>query len=821
LNCWISGSMEESEVGREESEWDSQIKHGADTGDELGKGNDDLKCDQMAETINWKGKHLDREREGQTPVKMMERERIEMARIAGDEDVVKDGNAKTIARIRKMVQLAGVHTVQPADHTGPTASASEVPDVSVYSEGGDLRERDVETTPEPDLEMEPSTSTPMTATSSPDGTASSVSRRTSYVTSPNKHRSPIAPDTSHATTLKTTKPTPRNSTNKPRKIEAQLQVLRNAFSSNKFPSKDEMVHLSTCTGLTYKQVRQWMSQERQKVINKRKGGVHQSPQDVPTTPENPFLVENPGLTHNTSPIFYNAILASSSPLSEPTSNEPLPPPTTVSLTDTIVSSPTAEDGAAFGGTGGPEFDNGTESSIFAASRERTAVGEHWEGTSEVEFRDRLVAVLLYENLVLTLNTRMTDDHGNELAVVPIVEDGNCLPRALAHCTHGRQDDHANIRDAIISFIRKHPHIFEPFFGTADRNGPGRHQREASRYLADADTFNTYLHRLAQDGEDMDELCLRAAAESLSARVSIYQWDGSRYQLRRLQPGNHSDGNLRHFYLFFISGDRGHYEALQIRPGKRGTKAVDDVVGLSEDTPMKKQPLEFGPMEAVEGRRRRESVGSERRKEAARKKPATDETDTTSGDQPGQEKRKYEKGRRGFGELVTLLQNDATLMAEELDKASISASATRSSSIRFLSVNLLGQTEAKEEETEEKGKQGEGSGKKRKVKGRTTDAKEKTTEAKGKDAVNRLLGDKRLSGVEGKGFLPELRCCLIAELIRKWRYDCLQEVEKSYLDHIVGQCRQYGIDLCWVRGEKDLKLTRGYHVGILWDSTRWT
>lgn len=110
--------------------------------------------------------------------------------------------------------------------------------------------------------------------------------------------------------------------------------------------------------------------------------------------------------------------------------------------------------------------------------------------------------------------------------------GNCLFNALSDQIYGHQNRHAEIRKAVVQYMREHPDRFKPFVtvGKEQRRNPKRKNAGAlSSTLVfvpatEAETdaaFEDYLARMAQAGTWGDNFEIQAFAHVYDTNVRIY------------------------------------------------------------------------------------------------------------------------------------------------------------------------------------------------------------------------------------------------------------------------------------------------------------
>jgi len=99
-------------------------------------------------------------------------------------------------------------------------------------------------------------------------------------------------------------------------------------------------------------------------------------------------------------------------------------------------------------------------------------------------------------------TRLKDD---KLEIIPVMGDGNCLFRAVAHQVYGDESIHAIIREKVVEYLRLEKNYFMEY---VDQN------------------FNSYLEDMAKDGVWGGNVEIQAMCEIYGRPIEIYAYSNA-------------------------------------------------------------------------------------------------------------------------------------------------------------------------------------------------------------------------------------------------------------------------------------------------------
>ncbi|KAH8596099.1 hypothetical protein B0O99DRAFT_621026 [Bisporella sp. PMI_857] len=140
-----------------------------------------------------------------------------------------------------------------------------------------------------------------------------------------------------------------------------------------------------------------------------------------------------------------------------------------------------------------------------------------------------------------MENKLKDDFAQmkgDITIMEILNDGNCLFRAVSDQLYGHQDQHQAIRRAMVTQLRSEPHEYRPYIdfqahGQSELRRSKRENRNPSyrsapvpiiRELSEAEkagVWEAYVRRVSKDREWGDHLELKAIARAYNINIKVH------------------------------------------------------------------------------------------------------------------------------------------------------------------------------------------------------------------------------------------------------------------------------------------------------------
>jgi OTU domain-containing protein 3 len=161
-----------------------------------------------------------------------------------------------------------------------------------------------------------------------------------------------------------------------------------------------------------------------------------------------------------------------------------------------------------------------------------------------------------------VSNQLRDELGRlGLTVVEVEGDGSCFFRSLAdqldHCGGHEEEciDHQTLRQRIMSYVRAHRTMYEPF-------------------MEDDEPFDDYVNRMEENGEWAGNVELQAASMELGVNIRIYQEGQTPWTIK-----NHPDSAP---LLHLSYHDGSHYNSVRSINGLTQASDVQQVKDAAAD-----------------------------------------------------------------------------------------------------------------------------------------------------------------------------------------------------------------------------------------------